>query len=67
MGDSSDNIPGIRGIGQVGASDLIRNHGTLKEIYDDLEHETTKIPNKYRNKLSADRAMAFLSYDLAFN
>ena len=65
MGDSSDNIPGIRGIGQVGASDLIRNHGTLKEIYDDLEHETTKIPNKYRNKLSADRAMAFLSYDLA--
>ncbi|NLJ71261.1 MAG: DNA polymerase I [Clostridiaceae bacterium] len=65
MGDSSDNIPGIRGIGQVGASDLIRNHGTLKEIYAELDHEMTKIPNKYRNKLSDDREMAFLSYDLA--
>lgn len=65
MGDSSDNIPGIRGIGQVGASDLIRNHGTLKQIYADLDHPTTKIPNKYRNKLSDDREMAFLSYDLA--
>lgn len=65
MGDSSDNIPGIRGIGQVGASDLVRNHGTLKQIYADLDHTTTKIPNKYRNKLSEDREMAFLSYDLA--
>jgi DNA polymerase-1 len=65
MGDSSDNIPGIRGIGQVGASDLVRNHGTLKQIYADLDHPITKIPNKYRNKLSDDREMAFLSYDLA--
>ena len=65
MGDSSDNIPGIRGIGQVGASDLIKNHGTLKQIYADLDHETSKIANKYRNKLSDDRDMAFLSYDLS--
>ncbi|HHT25231.1 MAG TPA: DNA polymerase I [Clostridiaceae bacterium] len=65
MGDSSDNIPGIRGIGQVGASDLIRNHGTLKQIYDTLDHDKTKIPNKYHNKLYDDREMAFLSYDLA--
>jgi len=65
MGDSSDNIPGVRGIGQVGASDLIRNHGTLKEIYADLADQSTNIPKKYHNKLIVDRDMAFLSYDLA--
>lgn len=65
MGDSSDNIPGIKGIGQVGAADLIQDHGTLQQIYNELDHDQEKIQNKYRKKLTIDRDMAFLSYELA--
>jgi len=37
MGDSSDNIPGVKGIGAKGAADLIRRFGTLDEVYAHLE------------------------------
>ena len=57
MGDSSDNIPGVRGIGPKAAADLLRMHQSLDEIYECLD----SLPDKYRTKLEADREMAFLS------
>ncbi|HIP29128.1 MAG TPA: DNA polymerase I, partial [Sulfurovum sp.] len=38
LGDSSDNVPGVKGIGKVGASKLINQYHTLEAIYEDLEN-----------------------------
>lgn len=59
-GDSSDNIPGVKGIGEKGATDLIQEFGSLEDIYAALE----KVKPKLREKLTADREMAFLSKKL---
>ncbi len=59
-GDSSDNIPGVKGIGEKGATDLIQEFGSLEDIYASLE----KVKPKVREKLEADREMAFLSKKL---
>lgn len=59
-GDSSDNIPGVRGIGEKGATDLIQEFGSLENIYAALD----KVKPKVREKLEADREMAFLSKKL---
>lgn len=62
MGDSSDNIPGVAGIGKKTAEDLIQRFGSLDRIYADLE--TLDIKPGVRQKLAADRDMAYLSYKL---
>ncbi len=59
-GDSSDNIPGVKGIGEKGATDLIQEFGSLEDIYAALE----RVKPKVREKLEADRDMAFLSKKL---
>ena len=58
VGDRSDNIPGVKGIGEKGAAQLIANHSTLDHIYGQLD--SVKNPG-HRRKLEADREMAFLS------
>ena len=63
MGDSSDNIPGVKGIGEKGALDLICRFGSLQGVYDNLE-EGEMTPS-VRKKLTESRDMAFLSFDLA--
>ncbi len=63
MGDSSDNIPGVKGIGEKGALDLICRFGSLQGVYDNLE--TGDMTASTRKKLIESRDMAFLSYDLA--
>lgn len=65
MGDSSDNIPGVSGIGKVSAGDLIKNHHSLENIYRLLEKNPDSIPTKYRGKLTANKEIAELSYRLA--
>lgn len=57
MGDTSDNIPGVKGIGEKIGRQLIEKYGTLEEIYLHL-HE---LPPSQRARLEADRDMAFLS------
>ncbi|MBM4371148.1 MAG: DNA polymerase I [Deltaproteobacteria bacterium] len=58
MGDSSDNIPGVRGIGPKGAAELVRSFGTLEEIYRHLERvEKPRI----RQLLEESRELALLS------
>ncbi|MBQ4556444.1 MAG: DNA polymerase I [Clostridia bacterium] len=64
MGDKSDNIPGVAGIGEKGALKLISDFGTLENIYSELE-TTDKISEKQKDKLRTDRDNAFLSQTLA--
>lgn len=59
-GDSSDNIPGVKGVGEKTATELIQEFGSLEDIYASLE----KVKPKVREKLEADRDMAYLSKKL---
>lgn len=61
MGDSSDNIPGVAGVGKKTATDLMLKYGSLNAIYENL-HE---IRESVRKKLEAGKENAFLSYELA--
>ncbi len=62
MGDSSDNIPGVAGIGKKTAEDLVQRFGSIDRIYADIE--TLDIKPGVRQKLLDGRDMAYLSYKL---
>lgn len=66
MGDSSDNIPGVAGIGAKTASSLIQNYSSVQHIYDLLDSESDELDIKpgVRAKLLNDRENAFLSHTL---
>lgn len=61
MGDASDNIPGVKGIGEKTALKLLREFGSLDGVYQNLD----KVTNNLNIKLTADRENAYLSYHLA--
>jgi len=61
MGDSSDNVPGVKGIGKVGASKLINQYHTLEAIYDDIENCGTP---RIQKLMLESREKAFLSREL---
>lgn len=61
MGDASDNIPGVKGIGEKGAMTLIQKYGTVEEIYKNIE----EIKGRTREKLEDDKENAFFSKELA--
>ena len=63
MGDSSDNIPGVAGVGPKTAKDLLAKFGSLDGVYENIEDAS--IRPKLREKLLADKEKAYLSYDLA--
>ena len=63
MGDASDNIPGVAGIGEKTALDLIRRFGTVADIYKALD--TLDIKDSVRKKLAAGAESARMSYELA--
>lgn len=62
-GDTSDNIPGVRGIGEKGAIELLNNFGSLENIYQNLE--SPKISNRTRELLKEQKEQAFLSKKIA--
>ena len=62
QGDASDCIPGVAGVGQKTAGDLIQKFGTIKNIYDNID--TLEIKENLKNKLINDKEKAFLSYTL---
>lgn len=67
-GDPSDNIPGVRGIGEKTAINLLNNFGSLQNLYREMEQKTEKskeIPPKIRELLINQKDQAFLSYSLA--
>lgn len=61
VGDKSDNIPGVKGIGKVTAGKLIREFGTVKNIYKNLDNISSK---SIRKKLDQGRESAELSRSL---
>ncbi len=62
QGDTSDNIPGVAGIGEKGAKDLIGRFSTLEYIYENID--TIDIKKGIREKLIASKDNALLSYEL---
>ena len=63
MGDPSDNIPGVAGIGEKGAMSLIQQFHSIEYIYEHIDE--TGIKGKKLEKLTAGKDMAFLSKTLA--
>ncbi len=63
MGDSSDNIPGVAGVGEKTAATLIQNFSSLDGIYENIED--TRISKGVREKLLRDKDNAYLSKTLA--
>ena len=63
MGDSSDNIPGVPGIGEKTAFKLVADAGSLDGIYDNIE--SMGLTNSVKNKLSVGKESAYTSKTLA--
>ena len=61
MGDSSDNIPGVKGVGEKTAIKLLSEYQSLEGVYDNID----KIKGKLKEKLENDKDMAFVSKELA--
>ena len=61
MGDSSDNIPGVPGVGEKTALTLIQKYGSLEKVYENIDSEKGKL----KEKLELNRDLAFTSKMLA--
>lgn len=61
VGDKSDNIPGVTGVGEKTALRLLEKYGTLDEIYAHLD----EVEKRWRTKLEDGKESAYLSRDLA--
>ena len=61
MGDSSDNIPGVKGVGEKTALSLLQKYGSLDLIYENID----EITGKTKEKLLLDKDNAYFSYELA--
>ena len=63
MGDSSDNIPGVGGVGPKTAKELLAKFGSLDGVYENIDDKS--IRPKLREKLVNDKDNAYLSFELA--
>ena len=61
VGDKSDNIPGVPGVGEKTAVSLLEKYGTLDNIYKNID----QVENRWKIKLETGKDSAYLSYDLA--
>lgn len=61
MGDSSDNIPGVKGVGEKTGMKLIHQFETLEGIYENIE----EVRGKLKEKLESEKMQAYMSRDLA--
>ena len=61
VGDKSDNIPGVSGIGEKTAISLLQKFGTLDNIYQNID----QVENRWKGKLEQNKENAFMSRDLA--
>ena len=60
-GDASDNIPGVKGIGEKTALNLLQTYGSLEGIYENIDN----IKGKVKEKLLLDKDNAFMSKEIA--
>lgn len=65
VGDPSDNIPGVAGIGPKGAANLLKMFGTLERIYRDIKEVQVHFGELVAKKLADGKESAFLSQDLS--
>ncbi len=63
MGDSSDNIPGVKGVGEKTATSLVQAYQTVEHIYANLDE--IEIKDSVRKKLKDDKESALMSHELA--
>lgn len=63
-GDASDNIPGVAGIGDKTATELLKDYGTLEKIYKAVADKSSGLPSKLADKLRVNKDDAFLSKKL---
>ena len=61
MGDASDNIPGVKGIGEKTAIKLLQQYGSLDGVYENIDN----IKGAVHDKLANDKDNAYMSYDIA--
>ena len=61
MGDASDNIPGVKGIGEKTAIKLLQQYGSLNGVYENID----TIKGSVHDKLVNDKENAYMSYDIA--
>ena len=64
MGDTSDNIPGVPGVGEKTAINLIKTYKSIDNLYKELEEGTDHVKGKIREKLIENKDLAFLSRTL---
>ena len=64
MGDTSDNIPGVSGIGEKTALELIKKYKTIDELYKAIDEKKDDLKPKTKEKLVNDKEMAYLSRTL---
>ena len=64
MGDTSDNIPGVPGVGEKTALSLIKEFKTIDNLYKSIEEGTDNLKEKTREKLVESKDLAFLSKTL---
>lgn len=64
MGDTSDNIPGVPGVGEKTALNLIQEYGSIDAIYQKLEEDPNCIKGKLKEKLVENKDLAYLSKTL---
>ena len=64
MGDTSDNIPGVPGVGEKTALNLIKTYNSIDELYKRLEEGTDEVKGKLRERLVENKDLALLSRTL---
>lgn len=64
QGDTSDNIPGVPGVGEKTALNLIKQYGTIENLYEQLEQGNAEVKGKLKENLQNNKDLAILSKNL---
>ena len=64
MGDTSDNIPGVPGVGEKTALDLVKTYHSIDKLYEAIENNTDTLKEKLKEKLVQNKDLALLSRTL---